>query len=161
MNLTEPTGKATWQTPQDVLHLVRKALGIYAFDCDPATSAANPTGARAFYTPEEDGLSQSWDGWVWLNPPWSKATPIDPWVARFAAHQTGTMLVPVSANARWFHRVTDGAALALFPKRVNFVDPTTGLVVKGCPFDSALVCRGWSAEALARLSDAGLRVLRS
>lgn len=161
MNLTAATGKASWQTPKPVLQMVRRALGIYVFDCDPATAPDNPTGARAFYTPESDGLAQPWSGQVWLNPPWSKASPIDPWVARFVAHPTGTMLVPVSANARWFHRVTDGAVLALFPQRVNFVDPATGLVVKGCPFDSALVCRGWSGEALAKLSDAGLRVLRS
>jgi hypothetical protein len=55
------------------------------FDLDVA---APPGGipwipARRYYTMEDDGLAQPWNGLVWMNPPYSNATP---WVNRFLEH---------------------------------------------------------------------------
>ena len=42
-------------------------------DLDPASSveANKVVGATKYYTQEDDGLSQHWEGAVWLNPPFS------------------------------------------------------------------------------------------
>src|SRR5690606_27372557 len=78
------------------------ALGL-TFDLD----VASPPGgvewvpAARFYTVEDDGLSQPWTGRVWMNPPYSRATP---WVDRFIAHGHGVALLPFAKSA-WFERI--------------------------------------------------------
>jgi hypothetical protein len=64
------------------------------FDLDVA---APPGGipwipARRYYTMEDDGLAQPWNGLVWMNPPYSNATP---WVNRFLEHGNGVALLPI------------------------------------------------------------------
>jgi hypothetical protein len=83
------------------------------FDLDPAScpKELSAVPARRIYTIEDDGLSQRWEGRVWLNPPYSKASP---WVHRFIDHGHGIALLPASRNARWHHRiwaVADGVTM--------------------------------------------------
>jgi hypothetical protein len=84
-----------WYTPPWLF----KAAGL-VFDLDvaaPVDPARRTCPARAFLTPVDDGLVSPWQGVVWCNPPYSGPAP---WVARFAAHQDGLMLVP-AARSRW------------------------------------------------------------
>ena len=62
-----------WYTPPRYVEAARELMG--GIDLDPASCAeANLTiQATAFYSIEDDGLSQPWRGRVWLNPPWSGA----------------------------------------------------------------------------------------
>ena len=80
------------------------ALGI-EFDLDVACppEGASHTPCKAFYTQETDGLASPWVGNVWMNPPYSKATP---WVARFMEHRQGICLVPFARSA-WANRLWD------------------------------------------------------
>ena len=84
-----------WYTPPWLF----EAAGLM-FDLDVA-APVDPTRrtcpARSYLTPVEDGLAQEWGGVVWCNPPYSGPAP---WVARFAAHPDGLMLVP-AARSRW------------------------------------------------------------
>ena len=69
------------------------------FDTDPASPGAGDfVPAARKITRLEDGLALEWVGRVWLNPPFSNATP---WVRRFMEHGHGVFLGPV-ANAKWF-----------------------------------------------------------
>ena len=76
-----------------------ETLGLN-FDLD----VASPPGgipwipARRYYTMEDDGLSQPWEGLIWMNPPYSSATE---WVRRFIEHGNGIALLPV-VKTRWF-----------------------------------------------------------
>lgn len=73
-------------------------LGL-EFGTDPASpGAGDHVPARQKWTRIEDGLAHQWEGRVWLNPPFSNATP---WARRFMGHGHGVFLGPVS-NARWF-----------------------------------------------------------
>jgi len=70
-------------------------LGL-EFDLDVA-SPPWPThvpAARTF-TKADDGLTQPWEGRVWMNPPFSAVTP---WVARFMLHGDGIALLPMSKS---------------------------------------------------------------
>jgi DNA N-6-adenine-methyltransferase (Dam) len=76
---------------------VFERLGI-EFDLDVA---APPEGcpwipAKRFLTMADDGLSAPWEGKVWMNPPYSQATP---WVNRFINHRNGICLVPWAKSA--------------------------------------------------------------
>jgi phage N-6-adenine-methyltransferase len=70
-------------------------------------AAALPHNAKCerYFTPEDDGLAQSWRGErVWCNPPYSN---IEPWVAK--AHTAGAdlivMLLPANRTEQgWWQR---------------------------------------------------------
>lgn len=57
--------------------------------------------AARFYTMEDDGLAQPWEGRVWMNPPYSSVTP---WWDRFTEHRNGVCLLPM-AKSLWLNRV--------------------------------------------------------
>lgn len=65
------SGNAEWYTPEHIIKAARIVLG--RIDLDPASCAfANKSvQAETFFDEERDGLSQSWFGRVWLNPPYS------------------------------------------------------------------------------------------
>lgn len=75
--------------------------------------------AKRFYTKADDGLSQPWEGRVWMNPPYSKPAP---WIERFIAHANGVCLVP-AAKARWFFDLWEKAdAFSVTPHRFRFAN---------------------------------------
>ena len=57
--------------------------------------------ADRYYTQADDGLTSTWTGRVWMNPPFSGTSP---WVDKFIAHGNGVCLVPHS-RARWHARL--------------------------------------------------------
>jgi hypothetical protein len=73
-------------------------MGI-VFDLDVAApiGGAPYVPAHRHYTREQDGLVQPWEGFVYMNPPYSKAKP---WVEKFIAHGQGIALLPFS-KALW------------------------------------------------------------
>lgn len=71
-HVSHATGVSEWYTPEEYITAARVVMG--SIDVDPASSEiANRTvRAERYYTKEEDGLKQSWNGNVWLNPPYSQ-----------------------------------------------------------------------------------------
>lgn len=61
-----------WYTKAEYVNAAREVMG--AIDLDPAScELANRTvKAAQFYTIDDNGLSQSWSGRVWLNPPYGR-----------------------------------------------------------------------------------------
>jgi len=97
-----------WLTPPDFL----RTLG--SFDLDPcACDEPRPwaTAARHIVA-AEDGLSQSWAGRVWLNPPYGAAT--GRWLARLADHGDGIALVFARTDTAWFQEIAPRADALLF-----------------------------------------------
>lgn len=79
-----------------------EAMGI-EFDLDPASP---PGGlpwipARNFIDAAQDGLTMSWFGFVWLNPPYG--ADVVHWMRKMADHGDGIALVPARLNTRWWH----------------------------------------------------------
>ena len=77
------------------------AMGL-EFDLDVAAPPGGPwhVPARAYFTAEDDGLAQSWDGLVWCNPPYGKA--LGTWLNRMALHNNGIALVFARTDTRAF-----------------------------------------------------------
>lgn len=83
------------------------ALGL-EFDldpCSPETGSVVPTQHR--YHLPGDGLSASWFGLVWMNPPFSKPSP---WVDKWLEHGNGVALLPMGGNARWLNKMWESQA---------------------------------------------------
>jgi hypothetical protein len=76
-----------------------ETLGL-TFDLD----VASPPGgipwipAKRYFTMSDDGLSQPWEGLIWMNPPYSKPKE---WVRRFIEHNNGVALLPTT-KSKWF-----------------------------------------------------------
>ena len=89
-------------------------LGL-EFDLDVAAPPWDTyvPAARKF-TKADDGLSQAWDGRVWMNPPFSNMTP---WVDKFIAHHNGVALLPTS-KADWLIRLWRSEAAFAFPHSI-------------------------------------------
>jgi hypothetical protein len=98
----------TWITP----HWILDRLG--PFDLDPAAADPCPWDcAITNYTEALDGLSQPWHGRVWLNPPFDRYV-VGQWIARLAAHGSGTALLHARTEAEWFEPVWRHAKAILF-----------------------------------------------
>jgi hypothetical protein len=66
------TAPSAGYTPRWVFDAMR-----LSFDLDVAAPVGGPrhVPAMRYYTPDDDGLSQPWDGLVWCNPPYSHFRP--------------------------------------------------------------------------------------
>lgn len=84
------------------------------FDLDVASPPwATHVPATHVFTKADNGLAQTWFGRVWMNPPYSQATP---WVNRFIAHGDGIALLPW-AKSDWTCRIWEAADAIALPLR--------------------------------------------
>jgi hypothetical protein len=84
--------------------------------CAPVNPSRRTCPARRYLTPVEDGLTQPWDGLVWMNPPFSD---LRTWVERFASHRSGLAFIQVPRKrATWLGqlmKVADAVSLISVP----------------------------------------------
>lgn len=108
-----------WATPQDLFDRLNDE---FHFELDVCAIPENAKCKR-YYTPEDDGLNQPWDGVVWCNPPYSKGN-IPKWLEKAANENTTVvMLLPVSTDTGWFHDYIYGKAEIRFIRgKVRFGD---------------------------------------
>lgn len=104
-------GPGDYYTPPEVFDI----LGL-TFDLDVC---APPGGvpwipAARYFTKERNGLSQPWEGRVWMNPPYSDAWP---WVDRFITHGNGVALL-CHAKSYWHPRIFRHADGIVVPDKV-------------------------------------------
>jgi hypothetical protein len=109
----------TWFTPPAIIEALG---GVESFDLDPCSPAFRPwPTARRHIGPEDNGLTQPWDGRVWLNPPYSIEL-LARFLGRMAAHGCGTALIFARTETEPFHRFVWQAATGLLflRGRLNF-----------------------------------------
>lgn len=72
MNAQHSSANSRWFTPKYITDPALEVLG--PVDLDPSSEeAANKRIAAAhYYTDEDDGLTQTWSGTIWCNPPGGK-----------------------------------------------------------------------------------------
>ena len=115
-----------WATPADVFDPLNREFG---FTMDVAATDENAKCPR-YYTREDDGLAQPWDGVCWMNPPYGEDVP--KWLARALDESkrgvTTVCLIPARTNTKWFHDLCLSVAEVRFVKgRPKFGDADHGL----------------------------------
>jgi ParB family chromosome partitioning protein len=133
------TGETEWYTPSWLLDAAVAVMG--GIDLDPASSdaqqAASPVKATRYFTIADNGLTQSWHGRVFLNPPYA-ARVIDTFVEKFLTErqlghlQQGILLTNSSTETRWWHAAAQGCDAICFVKgRVRFLKLIDGVLSPG------------------------------
>lgn len=105
-----------WYTPPEVF----EAMGA-TFDLDPCSpgKGLSHVPAEKHYTVVDDGLAQPWEGFVFMNPPYGRETPI--WMRKLAEHGNGIALVFARTDVRWFQESAEKAsAITFISGRVRF-----------------------------------------
>lgn len=150
------SGENEWYTPPQFIEAARGAMG--SITLDPASSRlANKTvQAERFFSAADDGLTKTWSGNVWMNPPYAQ-----PLIQRFADAvsdkydakeiKRACVLVNNATETGWFQRMLASSAAVCFIKgRVRFVDP------QGNPSGAPL-----QGQAVLYLGDNAFRFARS
>jgi phage N-6-adenine-methyltransferase len=123
---TRFTGDQEWYTPARYIDAVRDVLGT--IDLDPASSpeAQQTVRATRFYTAEDHGLTQAWQGRVFMNPPYAQPL-IEQFITRLiaevhAGHVTEAILLTHNySDTAWFHQAEAAAQRLCFTKgRIRF-----------------------------------------
>ena len=148
------SGNNEWYTPAEYIDMARQVMG--AIDTDPASSAvANQTvQAKCFYTADDDGLTKTWSGRVWMNPPYARPLIADFADAVASKIESGEIteaciLVNNGTETAWFQRMLDAASAVCFPRsRIRFIDPTGA--PSGAPLQGqAVIYMGSNAKLFA------------
>ena len=121
------------------------------FDIDVA---APPGGvpwipAKRYFTENDDGLAQPWEGFVWCNPPYSAPTK---WLDKIRLHGNGIILVRADLSSGGYYRALSDADYLHVPQgRLQFVNGHGG-ATSSVTFTTVLLGFGDKAgEALNRL----------
>lgn len=122
-----------WETPQEFFN---KLDAEFHFTLD---ACALPENAKCpvYFTPEQDGLKQPWDGSVWCNPPYGRRISV--WIQKAsqsaAQGATVVMLLPARTDTSWFHDyIYHKAEIRFIRGRLKF-----GNSLNSAPFPSMIV----------------------
>ena len=121
-----------WATPQAFFDALNVEFGFTTDVCALPENAKCP----AYFSPEQDGLSQQWVGTCWMNPPYGRE--IGRWVRK--AHEsskagaTVVCLLPARTDTRWWHEHCAYGEVRFVRGRLKFGTATTS-----APFPSAIV----------------------
>lgn len=140
-----------WFTPPSIILAVREVIG--EIDLDPAScEAANAyVGARQFYTIEQNGLSQPWQGTIWLNPPYGRTvlgrgSNLKCFTTKLSSEYAcgnvtqALLLIPTNTTTSWFTPLWNHPVC--FPsRRIRFLEPS-GKVGTGMSFPTCFVYFG-------------------
>ncbi len=128
-----------WETPQDFFDLLNKK---YHFNTDVCAIQENAK-CKQYYTPEINGLKQSWKGTCWMNPPYGRNQTIK-WVEKaYIESKRGCLVVallPARTDTRWFHQYIykkKGVSIEFVKGRLKF-----GGSKNAAPFPSMIVVFG-------------------
>jgi len=115
-------GNDSWRTPRWLFDYLNAEFG--PFTLDAAASDENHLCDK-YYTEQNSGLDNEWNGIVFCNPPYSD---ISPWVKK-AGGEAGRilLLLPSRTGMAWFQDCLSFASVCFVTGgRIKFIDPTGG-----------------------------------
>jgi len=126
-------------TPSFLIEAAREVMG--EIDLDPMSNMlANETiKATKYYTKEDEGLEQEWEGNIWLNPPFSLANKaVDKLINSYEKGEiTSAVLLLKSAIETKRYQKLYPYPFCELNKRVNFISPDN-YQVNSAPFATVL-----------------------
>lgn len=72
MNIQHSSRQDSWMTPKPIIEMVRAVLGHISLDPASSHQANKQVGAESYIDDVNDGLSKTWFGSVYCNPPGGK-----------------------------------------------------------------------------------------
>jgi len=131
------TGVNEWYTPEIYISAVR-VLFDGKIDLDPASSeiANKVVMADTFYSLEDNGLSKTWTGKVWLNPPYAQPHIMYFMQKMVNEYSIGNVSEAVAlthnyTDTAWFHCAASVCSAICFTRgRIRFLSPDGK---KACP----------------------------
>ena len=121
-----------WATPQGFFDILNSEHG---FTLDVCASPENAKCA-SFFTEEDDGLSKTWAGVCWMNPPYGRE--IGKWMKKaYESSLAGAKvvcLVPARTDTAWWHNYAMKGKVEFLRGRLKF-----GGSKNSAPFPSAVV----------------------
>lgn len=125
--INQTSGGVEYYTPPAIIEAARRTMG--GIDLDPASSstANRIVKARRIFTNADDGLSQRWDGRVWMNHPFGRSTNrlwITKLVEEFCAGNIdqACCITFASTSEGWFAPLFEFVLCFLSP-RTNYLLP--------------------------------------
>lgn len=121
-----------WETPQDTFDILNAEFGFNIDVC------AFPVNAKCslYFTPEQDGLIQEWQGVCWMNPPYGRE--IGKWIRKaYESSMSGATvvcLIPSRTDTAWWHDYVIKGEVRFLRGRLKF-----GGQINSAPFPSAIV----------------------
>jgi ParB family chromosome partitioning protein len=136
----QATGENEWYTPEEYIMAAKELMKN--IDVDPASSdIANQTViATKYYTAEDDGRIQKWEGNVWMNPPYAQPLVTefcDLLVEKFKSGEVkqACVLVNNATETNFYQNMMENCQAICFIKgRVKFIDregKSTGTPLQG------------------------------
>lgn len=121
-----------WATPQDLFDELNDEFGFTRDVCAIPENAKCPD----YFTPGQDGLSMTWNGICWMNPPYGRE--IARWMKKaYESSMRGATvvcLVPARTDTSWWHNYAVLGEIRFIKGRLKFGDQKNS-----APFPSAIV----------------------
>jgi ParB family chromosome partitioning protein len=138
VHVSNNTGKYEWYTPKKFIDAAKEVMG--SIDLDPASSeiANKIIQATKIYTEQDNGLIHSWNGNIWMNPPYNNSLVNDftkKLVDELPNIDQACILVNNATETKWFQYIFNTCNAICFVKgRIKFLDingETTGSSLQG------------------------------
>ena len=126
------------------------------FDLDVAAPVGGVSWipAKKHYSIADNSLTLKWEGFVWMNPPFSEGKL---WHDKFYAHGNGICLVPMS-KAYWFYRLWTDLSVGMLMPTPHLKFHQTDGSTKGIFIPIVLAAMGEKGKEA--LSKSGLGLMR-
>lgn len=120
-----------WYTPEYIVEAARRTMGSITTDPASCDLANKVVKAQIFHSKENDGLTMSWDGSVFLNPPYSRGLCAK-FIDRLISLNNNldnpfceaVVLVNSATSTEWYHRLLwECKSVCLLRRRVRFYRP--------------------------------------
>lgn len=132
MNVHFSSATEMWSTPQEFFD---KYNELYNFETDVCASSENAK-CEKYFTEEDNGLEQDWEGSCWMNPPYGRT--IKSWMKKAYESSlngaTVVCLVPSRTDTVWWHDYAIKGDIEFIKGRLKF-----GGHKNPAPFPSAVV----------------------
>jgi phage N-6-adenine-methyltransferase len=137
-HVSNNSGENEWYTPLKFIKSARLLMGSITLDPASSNEANEIVKAETIYTKEDDGLTKSWFGNIWLNPPY--AQPLishfsDKLIKHLANIKQACVLTNNATETEWYQRMLERCDAVCFIKgRIKFLDlngEATGAPLQG------------------------------